>query len=115
MAHFYDSFQDFKFGRLDADTSNNKYRSEGNESHLKVLEKKIDTLHLLTLASLELLMENGVTKAQIEAKIEEIDLRDGLADGKVSAATNCHDCGHRVSKKRTHCFFCGSKVNTLGI
>ncbi|MEP4890704.1 MAG: hypothetical protein ABJV04_11800 [Aliiglaciecola sp.] len=115
MADFYDSFQDFRFGRIDVDTSANSYRSEGNESHLKVLENKIDTLHILTLASLELLMEKGVTKKQIEAKVEEIDLRDGQADGKVSAATKCSDCGHRVTKKRTHCFFCGSKVNTLGI
>ncbi|MAP23455.1 MAG: hypothetical protein CL589_21240 [Alteromonadaceae bacterium] len=113
MANFYDSFQDFKFGRNDADTSQAKYRSEGNESHLKVLEDKIDSLYLLNLAALELLNELGISKEKIESKIEEIDLRDGKADGKVSSPTNCPDCGHRISKKRTHCFFCGSKVNSF--
>lgn len=49
MAYIYDSFQDFKFGRNDADTSQAKYRSEGNESHLKVLEDKIDSLYIYSI------------------------------------------------------------------
>ena len=65
-------------------------------------------------AALELLTELGITQSQIMKKIEEIDLRDGKLDEKLSQPTECADCGHRISKRRTNCFYCGSKINSFG-
>lgn len=103
----------YLFGRNDATTTQNKHRSQDIQQHIKVLEERINSLYLLNLAALELLQESGTPRHKIEEKIEEIDLRDGSKDGKLAPATHCPDCGHRVSKKRANCFFCGSKVNTF--
>lgn len=114
MAILTDMFQDLRISKSSIDGDQTKSRSFQNESHLDVLSEKIDQLYIMNLASLELLNDLGVSRSQIQAKMEEIDLRDGKADGKVAPQTECSDCGHRVSKRRTHCFYCGSKVNQFG-
>jgi len=109
-----DMFQDLRIGKNSIHGDQTQVRSFQNESHLNALSEKIDQLYIMNLAALELLNELGVSRAKIQAKIEEIDLRDGKADGKIAPQTECQDCGHRVSKRRTHCFYCGAKVNQLG-
>lgn len=115
MLYLYDSFQDLRIDKADVKSSQAQQRSYDNKSHLGALEQKIDSLYLMNLAALELLSELGVSKKQIMDKIEEIDLRDGKADGKVSKVANCSDCGHRISKRRSNCFYCGAKINTVGL
>ena len=111
---FSNAFRDLRIGKSEIEGDHSKHRSHQNKSHLDVLSEKIDQLYIMNLAALELLSDLGVSKAEVMNKIEEIDLRDGKADGKVSPQTECTDCGHRVAKRRTHCFYCGSKVNQLG-
>jgi rubrerythrin len=55
-----------------------------------------------------------MARAQIMNKIEEIDLRDGKADGKESQPTVCPDCGHTISKRRSNCFYCGARIPSFG-
>ena len=81
-----------------------------NKNHLQALSEKVDVLSLLTVASLELLEEAGVSRARIEQKIEDVDLRDGVADGRLGAPELCQDCGHKVSAKRSFCFYCGASL-----
>tara|TARA_Y100001934_G_scaffold209095_1_gene247372 strand:- start:2912 stop:3256 length:345 start_codon:yes stop_codon:yes gene_type:complete len=84
-----------------------------NKNHLQALSEKVDVLSLLTVASLELLAEAGVSESRIEQKIEEVDLRDGVADGRLGAPAQCRDCGHKVSPKRSYCFYCGASLTVL--
>ena len=58
-----------------------------NEAHVDTLSEKIDQLYIMNLAALELLNELGISQKQIMEKIEEIDLRDGKADGKLAQPT----------------------------
>ena len=51
--------------------------------------------------------------SSIEQKIEEVDLRDGVADGRLGAPAQCRDCGHKVSPKRSYCFYCGASLTVL--
>jgi len=109
-----DWFQNLQIDKNSLESSQTKASTRNNESHLATLEEKIDSLYIMTLAALELLNEKGITKTQIMNKIEEIDLRDGKADGKVSQPTVCPDCGHKISKRRSNCFYCGSRINSFG-
>ena len=106
-------FQDLRITKNSVVGSQTKIRSFQNESHVDTLSEKIDQLYIMNLAALELLNDLGVSQNQIMKKIEEIDLRDGKIDGKVSQPTECNDCGHRISKRRTNCFYCGAKINNL--
>lgn len=107
-------FQDLRISKNSVEGSQTSVRAIQNESHIDTLSEKIDQLYIMNLAALELLTELGITQSQIMKKIEEIDLRDGKLDGKLSQPTECPDCGHRISKRRTNCFYCGSKINSFG-
>jgi|TARA_R100001591_G_scaffold78501_1_gene85805 predicted Zn-ribbon and HTH transcriptional regulator len=107
-------FQDLRITTNSVKSNQTSVRAIQNESHIDTLSEKIDQLYIMNLAALELLTELGITQSQIMKKIEEIDLRDGKLDGKLSQPTECSDCGHRISKRRTNCFYCGSKINSFG-
>lgn len=57
-----------------------------------------------------MIVQAVMTKTQIMNKSEAIDLRDG----KVSQPTVCADCSHKISKRRSNCFYCGARINSVG-
>lgn len=77
------------------------------------LEAKVDSLALLCHALFEELQTvTGMTEAQLKARMTEIDLRDGMLDGKYApqALATCPECGHKVKSNRPNCFWCGAKL-----
>ena len=75
------------------------------------LEERVDRLVLLCRAMFELLQEStGHTEERLSAKILEIDLRDGRADGKMSPhPTRCPKCEAMMSPRFGRCLFCGEQ------
>ena len=73
------------------------------------LESKIESLALTCQAMFEILeARDGLTKEMLAAKMEEIDLRDGKLDGRMSPPKkSCVQCGRRTSKTRSKCLYCG--------
>ncbi len=66
--------------------------------------------HALAIQAMwELMREHlGLTDAMLRAKMREIDARDGLADGRMSAAAApCEQCGRPVRSDRLKCMMCG--------
>lgn len=108
-----DLFQSLRIGDNEKKLINTQISADSNSQHLKVLSDKVERLSLMTVAALELLEELGVSESKIARKMEEIDLRDGSLDGKMTSPRQCPDCGNKVSTKRVTCYFCGSRVNTL--
>ena len=108
-----DLFQSLRIGDNQKRSANAQISANSNSAHLKVLTDKVERLSMMTVAALELLEEVGVSESRIAKKVEEIDLRDGNPDGKMTSPRVCGDCGNRVSPKRSTCFFCGSLVNQL--
>ena len=104
--------------------SSNKAKAEGAVSlavtagtGVANLQGQIDTLVLANQAMWELLSTQlGVTESDLVKKMNEIDLRDGKQDGKISAqretTTQCGDCGHKIGKRRSNCYWCGAKLET---
>lgn len=87
--------------------------ASGNvHSHsLEDMNERVDSMALILRALWALLEEQGLTADQLIDKIEELDLLDGKADGKVTAlATDCPSCGSKVAAGLNKCQFCGTDV-----
>ncbi len=80
-------------------------------SKVEYLEDSIDRLTLITQALWEILQKKvGIEESELTALIEEIDLRDGKLDGKISKTPQkCSKCNQSVSVKTNVCFYCGHK------
>lgn len=58
-----------------------------------------------------LLEEGGVTTDQLMAKLEELDGRDGVADGKARRQpVDCPGCDSKIPAGLTKCQYCGTEV-----
>jgi hypothetical protein len=81
------------------------------------LEEKVDRLSLLCHALFEELERTtGFSEAQLKEKMTQIDLRDGRSDGKYDPVlgSDCPDCGRKVKKTRSNCFWCGASLGAFG-
>jgi rRNA maturation endonuclease Nob1 len=97
--------------RQSADTAD--FKASVAQANIEQLETQVQTLSLACQAMWELLGKSyGVSEIDLLNKMTEIDLRDGVMDGKLSlkAATKCHDCGKEIKKVRSNCYWCGAKL-----
>ena len=78
------------------------------------LEQQVERLTLSTIALAELLRDKlGITEAQIEATIRDIDLRDGKLDGKLDQpiqVKRCEACDRVNGQNRQRCLYCGKEL-----
>jgi hypothetical protein len=81
-------------------------------NRLEELEDRIDRLALVVRAMWALLEDGGVTPEQLAAKIEQLDLEDGVADGRGRRmATDCPSCGSKVPAELARCQYCGAGMS----
>lgn len=79
---------------------------------LDVLEERVGRMTLLC-AALTQLMKNrlGVTDDELMAVLDEIDGRDGNADGKLEpSSVDCPGCGRANGWRRARCLYCGDEL-----
>jgi hypothetical protein len=107
---FWNVRQQGQIGEVRAKTELAHSDARAQESALADLSRRFDRLALVTQALAELLSERArVSEADLVARIEEIDLRDGKRDGRVSAAPRaCPECHREVAGHRTTCLYCGA-------
>jgi len=76
---------------------------------IRDLEHDVQRLKLLNQALWELLRAKvGWSDADLEKKATEVDLRDGIQDGRMSeSALKCPQCGRVSSSKHWRCLYCG--------
>ena len=76
--------------------------------------KNTERLYMVVQAMWELLKEKaGLTDADLDAKIQEIDMRDGRQDGQDSTQTaplTCRQCGRTILSGQLQCSWCGAQV-----
>ncbi len=80
-----------------------------SQEGIRELRHQVERLSLLNQALWELIRDKaGLTDADLSRMAEEIDMRDGKADGKMDGgAVTCPTC-HRVSNaKHYKCMYCG--------
>ncbi len=88
--------------------------ARNTQQKFKVLEANLAKSLLICESLWELLRdEHGWTDQQLYKKLEEVDLRDGVADGKNQRkAVVCPDCGRTVSPRHAVCLYCGRVIDT---
>lgn len=76
------------------------------------LYQHVERLSLASQAMWELLREkSNLTDDDIEAKMLEIDLRDGKKDGKIGTQImECPSCKRKTNSKRMTCVMCGAPI-----
>lgn len=82
------------------------------QRELSALRRRTDFLSVACQAMWELLCERAqLTDVDIQAKIQEVDLRDGSADGKISGTLEvCSACGQSTNNVRKTCLYCGAEL-----
>jgi hypothetical protein len=80
------------------------------QRRVHVLEKQCERLTLAAMAMAEILRDKlKLSEHEIEAKLAEIDLRDGRLDGQFrSSVASCPDCHRPNGANRRQCLYCGS-------
>ena len=76
--------------------------------------KNTERLYLVVQAMWELLKDKaGLTDADLDAKVQEIDMRDGRRDGQDSTQTaplTCRQCGRTILSGQAQCSWCGTQA-----
>lgn len=87
----------------------NKGSDAGMADRIRALEEQLGRIRLVNQALWELLRDRaGLDKFTLEAKIEEIDSRDGRVDGRMSdIGLKCPQCGRISNSKHGKCLYCG--------
>ncbi len=93
-----------------ANSASNKSDRFGDE--LADLRRSVNRLTLGCQAMWELLRENtDLTEQQLDERIQEIDLRDGSSDGRLSMrSVICPGCQARSNSRRANCVMCGASL-----
>ncbi len=73
---------------------------------------RLDRALLTCQAMWELMHDKlGITEEELVAKITEIDMRDGVMDGRSRPqATTCPQCNRAVAARFDKCMYCGTPV-----
>lgn len=112
MSFLWDAYQSSQISQLNSRIDRLQDSSAREQAAVRVateLEEKVNRLALICRAMFELLQQtSGLSEDQLKAKIQEIDLRDGQADGRMTPqGKRCPKCDAMMSPKFGRCLFCG--------
>lgn len=86
-------------------------QSAANDAKFDVqeLDRRVDKLTMIVEALWSFLQrEHGYSEQELIDVVTEIDLRDGLLDGKVKRLPrDCAECGKVIGADRSNCMWCG--------
>ena len=103
---------------LQASTGLAAEQSGRNARTLQSLQRRVDQQDLLIEALFRIVKDKGLVRdVEIRETIAQIDLEDGVEDGKMGRnrtkkAPKCPNCERPVNRKRTHCVYCNTALAT---
>lgn len=82
------------------------------EQELDQLGRHVERMSLASQAMWELIRERtSLSEEDLEAKMLEVDGRDGVVDGKISVRVQvCDSCGRNTNSRRDTCIMCGAPI-----
>ena len=99
-----------QIGEAKAAAQSAQDRVSSVNERIDALEKRIESLIMFSQAIAEILEEKaGLKQAELLQKIEEIDMRDGVKDGKIGTGggRKCEKCNRGYNSKLNKCLYCG--------
>ena len=75
------------------------------------LADRIDRLSLVCMAMWSLIQDKtNLTEADLLKRVHDIDIMDGVEDGKASKSISvCANCGRTLSARHKRCLYCGTE------
>ena len=109
-AHLAGTHLEASAASRDATRAESKARRASSE--IAILQSRLDRLALVTQALWSLLEERvGVSELELIERVREIDLSDGVLDGRAKPGVqDCPRCGRVLSKRNPRCIYCGTEV-----
>ena len=117
----------FGFGRMGDSSLRHQRTAEAQQSaarasrkadnvklELKTLRENLAKALMINEALWEIIKDrHELTDEDLNAKLYEIDLRDGQLDGKNQRSTpvECPQCQRKISARRATCLYCGHALD----
>ncbi len=112
------SFRGMQIASEMADSSTDISRNSSGISRvrqeIRMLEANLAKSLMINEALWELMRDRmGITEEQFNEKLYEIDMRDGVLDGKNqrSDVQKCPKCNRPVSARHSACIYCGEVLD----
>lgn len=104
----YDPTAQSRAGR--AEQAANEARTD-----IKEMQRQLDRLCLLNQALWELLRERlALSDAELARMAQEIDLRDGVKDGRITQlAVRCPTCQRVNNTRHKKCIYCSTEFDSM--
>jgi hypothetical protein len=109
-----DAYQQGRIAEAQMTAAQAADRAKRLESEVDDLRRRADALTIACQALWEIVRERlGVDDQTILRKMQEVDLRDGQADGKIATRpVTCPRCSRNSNSKRRACVYCGAPLPT---
>lgn len=107
------ALQHYRMTHVEDKASRTRSEVEHSVRLMSALDERIDQLALKCQALWEIVRtETSLSDSDIRAKIHEIDMRDGVSDGKITnSGKQCSECGRTVGRRHERCLYCGKAAD----
>jgi hypothetical protein len=107
----FDLYQQGRINDVETTAQDTSRKATASHERVRQLEESVARLVLLNAAMWSLLKDRtGLTDAQLNARIRDVDLRDGVEDGKITPdVQTCQKCGRTMAPRHRHCIYCGGE------
>ena len=107
----FDIYQQGRINDVENTAQESSRKATDFQARVRMLEESIDRLVLVNAALWSLLKDRtGLTDAALAARVRDIDLRDGVEDGKITTTVqNCQKCGRTMAPRHKKCLYCGGE------
>ncbi|RKY06973.1 MAG: hypothetical protein DRP65_11030 [Planctomycetota bacterium] len=95
------------------DAARAKSKARSVERHVRVLEANLAKSMMINEALWEMIRDrHGLTEKDLHDKLYEVDMRDGVLNGKNQReSVKCPNCDHAVSPRHPACIYCGQVID----
>jgi hypothetical protein len=110
----WDLHQERRIGQAQDSANVAARKATDFQERVRFLEDRMDRMLLTNMALWSLLRDTmGLTDQDLIARVQQIDLEDGVADGKVTRAapTTCPRCQRTFSPRHRRCLYCGQEAS----
>ncbi len=116
MNILWELYQQTRISSVEASAARGAEKATDAAATVQHFQDRIDKLVLINMAMWSLIKEtNNLTEEDLLERIKEIDLSDGVLDGKVrQTAIRCPKCQRIMSNKHRCCLYCGYETEKNG-